>query len=73
VISRAPYTSEGRAVDVRIFFAPSGADTWSWHVLANQRSAGQELGSGQLRFDAEGALIAASSLRRCACRWRTDR
>ncbi|HEX6243923.1 MAG TPA: hypothetical protein VFZ61_23570 [Polyangiales bacterium] len=60
VVSGAPFTSDGRAVDVRIFFASRGDDHWSWHVLANQRSAGQELGSGQLHFDGEGALIEAN-------------
>lgn len=58
IVSGSPYTSDGRVVDLRVYFCKTDAHSWRWHALAtNVGQPGSELGSGALEFDADGALV----------------
>lgn len=57
-VGSSAYTDDGRAQEIQIFFARSAERSWRWHVLAGEPAA--ERGQGELAFDAEGALLAAT-------------
>jgi hypothetical protein len=60
IVSASPYTSDGRVVDLRLYFCKIDARSWQWHALAtNVGEPGSELGAGELMFGLDGALLGA--------------